>query len=292
MILNYFIASRPWSFTVPVIGILLVSGLTHSIHHTPLLGGGCLKAMLLTALLQASGNLLNSYFDFTQGVDDQHTIGDRCIVDDKITPAGALTCSALLGFSAFWLIIPHLLAPERDFLYVFLASVLLAYFYTAPPFKLKYRGLGDVVIFLCFGPLMTAGSSILITGENHLWVQPYTIPVTLLTEAILHANNTRDIKQDAKSGIKTVAILLGYDKSRYLYLMMILGAYIGAVIMSVKFRGSLLVLFSVPLAVNTVKKFEKAKIADIDAETAKLHLVFGLLLNLGIKISAQQNVSN
>eukprot|EP00611_Tribonema_gayanum_P016762 TRINITY_DN29173_c0_g1_i1.p1 TRINITY_DN29173_c0_g1~~TRINITY_DN29173_c0_g1_i1.p1 ORF type:complete len:290 (-),score=95.99 TRINITY_DN29173_c0_g1_i1:177-1046(-) len=283
--LNYIVATRPWSFTVPVMGVLLTSALVHAQHGMPLLNRGCLEVMTLCICLQAAGNLLNSVFDYTYGVDNPATIGDRCLVDKKITVRGALLFALILATTGSWLVIPKLLAPDRQFLYVFLASIALAVSYTAPPFKLKYRAMGDAVIFICFGPLTMTGAAIVMTGAPQYWVLPYALPVTLLTEAILHANNTRDIKEDARCGIKTVAMLLGYQRSRTLYYAMVAGAYLSALALSMQYVGCCLVLLSVPLALSTLRSFSPPTMANMDEKTAQLHLLFSLLLNVGVYYS-------
>lgn len=233
-----------------------------------------------------AGNLLNSLLDFHYGVDNKDTIGDRCLVDKTITTHGGAIVAAGMTVAATALILPKLIAPDHQLLYVFLTSVSLAASYTAPPFKLKYRGLGDLVIFVCFGPLTMTGAAIMMTGRPHFWVLPYSLPITLLTEAILHANNARDIKEDAKCGIRTVAMMLGYERSRTLYYAMVGGAYLSALVLSAQFAGCAMVLLSLPLAISTLQSFKPgSSMADMDEKTAQLHLVFSLLLNLGVYFS-------
>jgi 1,4-dihydroxy-2-naphthoate octaprenyltransferase len=282
-IFNYVIATRPWSFTVSVMGVLLTANLINKHEGIPVLSRGCWEAMALCVLLQASGNLLNSYFDFKNGVDNPSTTGDRCLVDKTVSVPGTLLVAAVLAVAAVGLLAPKLLAPDHALLYVFLASVTLAVSYTAPPLRLKYRALGDVVIFTCFGPLLMRGSAIIISGQPHSWTLPYAVPITLLTEAILHANNSRDIKEDAKCGIHTLAIKLGYPLSRVVYYGMVAGAYLSALALSYsQYVGCSLVLLSLPLAVSTLRAFKPSTMSNMDERTAQLHLLFCLLLNIGV----------
>ena len=84
-----------------------------------------------------------------------------------------------------------------------------------PP--LKYRALGDVVIFLAYALLPTLGTCYVATGVvdwNVLWI---ALPVGLITVAILHANNTRDMRTDARAEIQTLAMKLGGKASMYVY---------------------------------------------------------------------------
>ncbi|CAN0540820.1 unnamed protein product, partial [Ectocarpus sp. 8 AP-2014] len=70
---------------------------------------------------------------------------------------------------------------------------------------LKYRGLGDITVFLLFGPMLMQVAAMLICGSVQHWVLPFGVPAALLCEAILHANNMRDIEQDRSAGISTLA---------------------------------------------------------------------------------------
>ena len=70
-------------------------------------------------------------------------------------------------------------------------------------------GLGDVIIFLCFGPLLMSGVSMACCGVIHESVQYYSVPIGLLTVDIVHINNMRDVDADKRAGLKTVAIFLG-----------------------------------------------------------------------------------
>ena len=77
-----------------------------------------------------------------------------------------------------------------------LASVAAGYFYTASPFSLAYRGLGEVVVFVFMGPVIVVGAYYVQT-EAWAW-EPFvaSLPIGLLVAAILHANNVRDIEND------------------------------------------------------------------------------------------------
>lgn len=281
----YIYASRPWSWTASFIPCLLVSSLTHSQYQQPLLSLQFLEALGLCVLLQASGNLFNSYYDHKHGVDNKATAGDRCLVDETISPVGAVLVGILLAIGGVACSLKTLVSPDPTLRYIFVVSMLLAFFYTAPPLKLKYRALGDFVIIICFGPLMMMGASVIITGSVQQWLLIYGIPTTLLTEAILHANNVRDQKEDAKCGITTLAILLGNTYSRHVYVLMIALGYIFAVALSFHYIGCLLTLLSLPLAIVNVKNIWIPTKHDMDAETAKLQLVFSMLLIVGIYFS-------
>lgn len=191
-----------------------------------------------------------------------------------------------LYFVASLTILPLFFAFQVDFVYVYVLGVLLSIFYTANPIGLKYLALGDITIFLCFGPLLMTAASIIISGKVNTSLLPYALPVGLLTEAILHANNTRDMKSDHKANLTTLAILLGQQGSYLFYVALILGAYLAITLVAWYYcYASLLCYLTAPLAYDLITKFSASKFENIVEETAKFHLPFGLLLFLGVMIA-------
>ncbi|CAN0465722.1 unnamed protein product, partial [Ascophyllum nodosum] len=114
---------------------------------------------------------------------------------------------------------------------------------------LKYRGLGDITVFLLFGPMLMQVASLMICGEAQGWILPYGVPAALLCEAILHANNMRDIEQDRSAGITTLATTIGFRASQAHYRSMVLLAYAFAGVLALlRHRGSALAFLTLPLA--------------------------------------------
>jgi 1,4-dihydroxy-2-naphthoate octaprenyltransferase len=171
-----------------------------------------------------------------------------------------------------------------------LAGVLLGLFYTAPPIGLKYRALGDVAVFLAFGPLMAMGAYFVQAQELSWRAGVLAVPAGLLTIGILHGNNFRDILEDRKAGYTTVAGLLGPRGSSLYYLLLVAGAY-GATAAFVAAGWlspwCLMVLATLPYAWRNVRiAFRPARVAFtwLDLLTAQLHLLFGLALVAGVAI--------
>lgn len=169
---------------------------------------------------------------------------------------------------------------------IFISGMLLAFFYTATPVGLKYKALGDVTIFLCFGPLLMQCVSILLIGgtDNNLYL--YSIPIGLLTEGILHANNARDIKADSEAGAVTFANIIGYDYSYYFYIFLIAGSYISVLLISYYSNyATLLAFVTLPLGLSLIQKFKERKLIELPEDTAKMHLPFGIMMLIGILIT-------
>lgn len=219
-----------------------------------------LRAFVSILFLHAGSNLVNTYCDFTHGRDTKKDSGDRALVDNKVSKKPVLylavtlyVLSAYIIFSSF----PHL----HNLLFTtFSIGAALSFFYSASSFNLKSLALGDMVIFLCFGPLLMNFISLILTEDSLFqssYVALYTIPFGLLTEGILHANNTRDIEMDRKGGVLTMARVLGFRNSRLAFIAMVLLSYISSLMLSyLHVWGNALVLLTVPLALGVIKRFQ------------------------------------
>lgn len=292
----YFQAVRPFSFTASITTVLVaaVSALAFRSYH---IDWFLLPVVLLGAVLfHTSSNLISEYHDFIHGVDRADTFGSsRILVDNLMTPRQVLFLGYLalvLGFLLGGILIYY---RGIEILYYGIAGMIGAVFYTAKPFRFKYNALGDLMVFLMFGPILLLGSFLGLTGTvrtDLIWI---SFPVALLVVGILHANNTRDIKHDSEARINTVASVIGLKNSRLEYKLLVYGAYLSVILLAV-FRildwYILAVFLSLPGALKNMKEIEKADInnpqaiAMLDVKTAQHHTQFGLLYIIGILISA------
>lgn len=150
----------------------------------------------------------------------------------------------------------------------------------------KYLALGDLIIIITFGPVSVLFAYIAQIGdktENNLYefvLRPllYALPLALNTEAILHSNNVRDLKEDKKSGIFTLAIHLGYTKSYILYVLLLFVPYFIFLSMGIKYNYYFfLPIITILMAFDLEKDFRYSKLVHLPIKTAKLNLIFGLL---------------
>lgn len=276
-------AARPWSFTAAVVPI----GFTAVIQGKSLMSPEVLRLLGMGILTQAGANLVNTYWDHKQGVDEAATAGDRGIVDKHVSPSTAVATGFACFAAAAACGLPYLQSMP-DFRPIFVAGSALALLYTAPPFCLKYRRLGDIVIFLCFGPLLMQACSVALTGKIDPDLYAYSVPIGLLTEAILWANNARDIESDTRAKVKTVCSAIGFEASQLLYKVMVYLAYGTVAVLAYqrKHPGLALPLITLPLAAKTCAAFEKKGMKDADERSAQLHLPFGALMILGIAVES------
>lgn len=284
---NWFLASRPWSFSMTAISVSVGSALG-AIDGT-FSWAYYLITLVGTVLLHAATNLINDYHDVKSGVDTGEVATAQYrphpLVEGKL-PAEQVKLAAyvLYGLSA---IIGIYLAATRGWalIWIGLTGVFASLTYTAPPLKYKYSALGEISVFLMWGPLMVAGAYFVqrqAFSLNALWI---SIPFGALVALVLLANNIRDIHHDQNKGILTLAIVLGQQKGLLLYRWLIISAYLAILLMSIfgpLYMWSLIVLLSLPLALRLLRQMLRQVPADADARTAQLDTAFGVLLVLSL----------
>jgi 1,4-dihydroxy-2-naphthoate octaprenyltransferase len=290
---DYLFSLRPWSFTASVIPVFIVAVVT----KTPFLSLDFARAIVMAICIQSAANLTNTYYDYAKGVDTKKNNADDTLVEGKLSKDTVLYMSYFfyaIGMSTvmstsqltqgsweeFNLIN---LSTHQDLAIIFATGLILAYFYTATPVGLKYMALGDLTILLCFGPLLFQAVGLMFTGKLDERLYWYSVPIALYTEAILHANNARDIEADSNAKATTLAVLLGLDYSYIFYALLFVFAY-GSVLYIALYHhwACAFNLLIAPMTAGLLNAFRAGKMKDLPEETAKTHMLFGVTLFLGI----------
>jgi 1,4-dihydroxy-2-naphthoate octaprenyltransferase len=248
--------------------------------------------LLAGMLLHIGTNLVNDAADFATGVDKPGAQGGSGVLT-----SGWLTARQVYvgGFIAFGLAavvgLPVLLDRGWPLVAIGVAGALGGYAYTGPPFGLKYKALGEVWVFAFMGTLMVAGAAYALTGAFPPGVWAASVPVGFLVAAILTVNNQRDLGEDAKLPIRTLAILLGPNGARILGVGTIVGAYVSLPVLwlaGVVPSWALLALATAPLAVPPLRAVARG--GDLAAgtveRTAMLHMFFGAAYAAGLALAA------
>ncbi len=244
--------------------------------------------IICSVLLHAGANLINDYFDFKTGSDDNTSFGSSHVLTEGILKPRQVLFAAWVSFGLS-LLVGLILVAVRGLPMLLLGSIGLigAYCYTGRPVALKYIGAGDILVFLLMGPLMVIGSYFALTGIFDAKVLYVSLPIGFLVTAILNSNNIRDIVRDRQKNIKTFACILGEKNSKVEYLLLIGTSYLSIIIMVLKEilpPVSLLVFLSLPCGIKNIKKVlnsqkDKPQILSlIDVETAGLEFLFAALL--------------
>ncbi|OGP78737.1 MAG: hypothetical protein A2V86_17155 [Deltaproteobacteria bacterium RBG_16_49_23] len=287
---DYFIATRPWSFTMSLISVSI--GTLIATEDAPILLGWYVLVCIGIVCFHATANVYNDYFDTRYQVDQPDAPTARYrpqpILAGMFTPAQLLTEAVVLN--GITILIGLILSFGRSMLvfWIGLVGFLACVFYTAGPVKFKYKAWGEFFVFLMWGPLMFEGAFAVQRQALSLKAFYISIPFGILVGMVLLANNIRDIAYDSRQGIKTIGILLGSRRSIFLYAGLILAAYlyvIGMVLAGILSPWGLLVLLSLPKAISLLKSFMKKIPEAADAVTAQLNTIFGLLLIVSLLLN-------
>jgi 1,4-dihydroxy-2-naphthoate octaprenyltransferase len=280
---NWFLASRPWSFSMTAISVSVGGALaaldgyfSWGLYLLTLVGGIC---------LHAATNLINDYYDVKSGVDTREVSTAQYrphpLLEGKLSTKSVLKEAYLLYGTAT--IIGLFLAVTRGWhlLWIGLIGTLASLTYTAPPLKYKYSALGEISVFLMWGPLMVMGSYFVQRQAFSAGVFWISLPFGMLVALVLLANNIRDVSQDRSKGILTLPIVIGQRNGLRLYIALVVLAYLGIIGMSIAgplYLWSLIVLLSLPLALRLLRQMMRQVPIDADAQTAQLDTAFGVLL--------------
>lgn len=275
---KYFVALRPWSFTASFIPVALGSTLAYK--YTGTFDVAVFLVSLVSALsVHAAGNLVNTYCDYTHGIDSKKS-DDRTLVDNILTPSdvaflgGVFYVAGCVGFLVLALISP---AKMEHLALIYFGGLSSSFLYTGG-LGLKYMAMGDLVIFLTFGPITVMFSFLSQAGKLSLMPILYAVPLALNTEAILHCNNTRDLESDKKAGIVTLAILLGHTGSYLLFALLIFVPYLSFFLLGMHCtKWMFLPALSIFAAFQLEKDFRHGNLKKMPQRVAKLNLVLGLL---------------
>lgn len=286
---NWFLASRPWSFTMTAISVSVGSALAaiDGPFDWPL----AMLALLSAVLLHAATNLINDYYDVVNGVDTvqaataqyrPHPLVEGLLPREHVRHVayGLFVLAALIG-------IYLTLVCGVVVLIIGLVGLLAGLTYTAPPLKYKYVALGEVSVFLMWGPLMVEGAYFVQRQSLSVPAFWVSLPFGVLVALVLLANNIRDMDHDRQRGIRTLAILLGRRMGLNTYIALTALAYAGMLALAltgVMTMWVLIIFASLPLAVRLLRQMKRAVPANADALTAKLDTAFGLLLVVSLII--------
>ncbi len=286
---DWIIAVRPWSFPASAMPVIVSLGYLFALYEgTDWLNGIWALANIL--LFHAAGNTWSDWFDYRKGVDAEDTFGARTLTSGMFSPREILTLSlSLLTVSAvagigLWL------RTGMPLLYIGLGGILCAVLYP----HLKFNALGDLVIFIAFALLPTLGTVYAGSGVIDFSVWLLAVPVGSITVAILHCNNLRDISTDRRASISTFAMKIGPKASVWIYCIEVLAPFLWVTVCAsagfVPWWSLLSWAAFVPALQNarmSVKYFKggSASISGLDEATAKLQLMFSLLLTAGLVIA-------
>src|SRR3954469_8075565 len=249
--------------------------------------------LLATLLVHAGVDITNEVEDAANGVDSPDKMDNSRVFSTGLLSiaegrriytavfVAALALGLVLCAVQSWALLPY-----------GLAGILGGWLYTGGPRPYKYDGLGDPAIVWLMGPLLTQGAYTALTGDAFyapaFWVGLFP---GLLIPAVLEANNLSDIPGDSAAGVRTLAVRVGFDRARALFLTTFAATWALPVVLWAAGLFSawiLMPLLALPIAVSIARQALAARrsgdevLLTLAPRTAQLHLLGTLLLAVGI----------
>lgn len=283
--------SRPFTLTAAVSPVLVgtaVAAYNGTFHFLTFL-----LTLFSCLFLQIGTNYFNEYFDYRYGLDHAESLGSTTVIFRNEMTAQQVLSGGIISFviaALLGLVIVYLVGPA--ILLFGLAALAIAYFYSAEPFKFSSRGLGDVMVYIAMGFLMTWGSYYVQIQQWSWSAFAASVPVGFIVVAILNMNNTRDYQDDLLVHKRTLPVRFGQQFGQRFHAFLLLGSYVAVTVFAVTRLLpllSLLVWLTFPLAFSSVRSVLQA--TDRSAfvvgikKTSQLHLVFGIVLSLAIVLA-------
>ena len=247
-------------------------------------------AVVVALALQIATNYANDYSDGIKGTDTVR-VGPIRLVGSGLKKPNAVKWAAFVAFGVAAVAGGLLaLAVGPELFVVGAASILAGWFYTGGPRPYGYVGLGEVFVFVFFGLVATIGSCYVQLHRITALSVVAGSAMGCLSCALLVINNLRDIPGDTNAGKKTLAVRLGDQRTRSFYRGLLAAAYLLGALTALWRPLGLLSLASIMAAfppIVTVMRGAKGKdLIPVLGGTAKVQLIFGGLLTLGLALSA------
>ncbi len=205
---------------------------------------------VLSVLIQILTNFINEIYDYKKGADNQDRLGpQRAVASGLIFVKQMSVVSIILAtiiFASGMILVYH---SGWIILVIGILSLLFAYSYTGGPYPLAYHGLAEPFVFVFFGVIAVNASYFVLTGRiTEISIISSIMPGLLSTNLLL-VNNLRDVDTDEPIGKYTLAVKIGKENSRHLYLILNFIVFFIPIILAIKLftLWMLLPMLAVPL---------------------------------------------
>ncbi len=283
-------AARVHTLPAAVVPVLVGGGLA--------LGDGAFRwdafalALVAAVAIQVAANFANDASDAKRGVDNSARLGPpRMVALGVLSPrqmwTGVVVAVVIASFAGLGLA----MIAGPVILVIGVISIIAMLGYVGGPVPYGYHGLGEAFVFVFFGLVATVGSRYIhdMTAPAASWL--LAIPVGMLVTALLVANNYRDLDTDRETGKRTLAVILGREKTKWLYAALIYSPFLLIVIFAVAGWTPLPTLFAAmlsPYAVAPVRTLWQStdgpSLIRALVMSSRLHLWTGVMLAVGASL--------
>ena len=287
---SIFIAIRPKTLSASISPVLVGSSIALRDQHfnTYIF----LFTLLAALFIQVGTNFANDVYDYIKGADNSDRLGPMRAVQANLISIKSMKKLTLIAFClAIGCGIPLVLKGGIPILAIGLFSIVSGYAYTAGPYPLGYNGWGDFFVFCFFGPIAVCGTFFLQVG--HISIESLLAGIILgcLSVTLLCINNIRDVETDEKAGKRTLAVRLGPQFVRVMFIILFIIPYFltgyltyGLEYLNINLFFVLLIL-TFPLFLKVgfdTFKFKSKNLNTVLARVSIFITIFSILLMLGI----------
>lgn len=241
--------------------------------------------LLVALALQVGANFSNDYSDGVRGADKSRKGPARLTASGAATPRAvravaflSFAIAALAGATVSWM------SGNWWLIAVGAAAIGAAWFYTGGPRPYGYAGLGEIGVFIFFGPVAVVGTAYVQHGELPWVAWCAGAGVGLLACAILMANNLRDLPTDRKAGKRTLAVGLGDRRARRVFTLEVLLAFVCALACSFATIRALAAIVLLPPTIRVIGAVGRGvrglDLIAVLRRTGQIELGYGILLGL------------
>jgi len=283
---DWLAGARPRTLPAAIVPVVVGSGVAAGYGRFS--AWRAVLALIVALALQVGVNYANDYSDGIRGTDERRVGPVRLVASGLARPRQVLTAAlgcfavaclaglVLAAVTSWWLLLPGA------------AAVAAAWFYTGGRHPYGYRAFGEVSVFLFFGLAAVAGTAYVQMGRMPWLALVAAAPVGLLACALLVINNLRDIPTDTVTGKRTLAVVLGDQRTRVLYAACIVIPFCVAAAIAAAAPLALIALAAVPFALEPLRLVRGGAsgpgLIIALGQTGRLQLAFGALLTLGLAI--------
>lgn len=257
-------------------------------------------ALLTTLCLQILSNLANDYGDSIKGVDNKNRIGpERVVQSGKVDKKEIkhmiilfVILSLISGSVLIFIGLNHLPIIKTIIFFILgLSAIVASIKYTVGRNPYGYVGLGDIFVYLYFGLIGVCGTFYLHTGFLNPWILLPASSIGLFSSGVLNLNNLRDVKNDSKSGKRTLVVRIGVKAAKIYHLVILVFAVVLCIVYTLIYYKSpvqLLFMITLPFLFSDIKTVMQNTVPiELNNELKKLALTtfaFSVSFSIGLVI--------
>ncbi len=281
---QWLAGARPRTLPAAVVPVAVGTGV--AVEAGDAVWWKALLALIVSLAMQIGVNYANDYSDGVRGTDDVRVgplrlVGSKVAAPEQVKLAafgalgvGAAAGLALAATTSWWL------------LAVGVAAMAAAWGYTGGKNPYGYKALGELSVFVFFGLVAVVGTAYAQTEEITGLALAASIPVGMLACALLVVNNLRDAPVDAGVGKKTLAVVLGDVRTRWLYTVLLFGPLLIALGLAVVHPPAAIAVLALPVAAPAVRAVRNGAagpaLIAVLGRTGMTQLAYGALLTLAL----------